>query len=258
MDCRGGRREEETKREKLYHRGHGEGTGARRLHCGTLRLCGEMDSGTGYTEQTMTDAGLEVEIKLRVDGVTEIARRLRKLGAKALGRVHERNTLFDTADRSLGRSGRVLRVRSMEDASPGGTRLGRLRRERKVSGVLTFKSPVEGGRYKTRRETEVTVGSPEQVERILEGLGFQPWFLYEKFRTTYRLPGAPRLVIDLDETPIGVFLELEGTPESIDNAAERLGYGPGDYLRESYYELFVRERQRAGLKPGRMLFPAKG
>jgi adenylate cyclase class 2 len=205
----------------------------------------------------MSGAGLEIEIKLRVDGVAEIARRLRRMKARSLGRVHERNTLFDTSDHALGRSGRVLRVRSMEDANPGGKRLGRLRRERKVSGVLTFKSPVEGGRYKTRRETEVTVGSPEQAERILEGLGYQPWFRYEKFRTTYRLPGLPRLVIDLDETPIGAFLELEGPPESIDRAAERLGYGPGDYLRESYYELFERERERAGLERGRMLFPAR-
>ena len=205
----------------------------------------------------MADAGLEIEIKLRVGDLAEIVRRLRKLRARSLGRVHERNTLFDTADHALGRSGRVLRVRSMEDANPGGARLGRSR-QRKVSGVLTFKSPVEGGRYKTRRETEVTVGSPEEAERILEGLGFQPWFRYEKFRTTYRLRGLPRLVIDLDETPVGVFLELEGPPESIDRAAEWLGYGQGDYLRESYYELFERKRERLGLERGRMLFPAKG
>lgn len=206
----------------------------------------------------MAGAGLEIEIKLPVGRATEIVRRLRNLGAESLGRVHERNTLFDAADRSLGRSGRVLRVRSMEYANPGGKRLGRMQRKRKVSGLLTFKSPVEGGRYKTRQETEVTVDSPEQAERILEGLGFQAWFRYEKFRTTYRLPGLPRLVIDLDETPIGVFLELEGPPESIDSAAKRLGYGPGDYLRESYYDLFERERERAGLEAGRMLFPTKG
>jgi adenylate cyclase class 2 len=106
-----------------------------------------------------------------------------------------------------------------------------------------------------RQETEVTVSSPEQAERILEGLGFRPWFRYEKFRTTYRLKELPELVIDLDETPIGAFLELEGPPEAIDRAAGRLGYGPRAYLRESYYELFERERARAGLERGRMLFP---
>ncbi|MDE3137688.1 MAG: class IV adenylate cyclase [Acidobacteriota bacterium] len=202
----------------------------------------------------MTGAGLEIEIKLRVEDGAEMARRLRRLGARSLGRVHERNTLFDTEDHSLGHSRRVLRVRSTEKVRVGKSRRGR---GRDVKGLLTYKSPVEGSRYKVRKEIEVTVGPPEQAERILEGLGFRPWFRYEKFRTTYRVPGLARLVIELDETPIGVFLELEGQPGSIDRAAERLGYGPGDYLRESYYELFERERERAGLERGRMLFPEK-
>lgn len=220
----------------------------------------KLNGAKGYTWRMVTDAGLEIEIKLRVDGVAEITRRLRKLGARSLGRVRERNTLFDTPDHSLGRSGRVLRVRSTEAAGPAKAGRGRSRkseRDRRANGVLTYKTPVEGSRYKVRQETEVKVGSPEQVERILEGLGFRPWFRYEKFRTTYRVPGLPRLVIDLDETPIGVFLELEGPPVLIDRAAKRLGYGPTDYLRESYYELFERERERAGLDRGRMLFPSK-
>jgi adenylate cyclase class 2 len=205
----------------------------------------------------MSGAGLEIEIKLRVNDAAEIIRRLRRLGARSLGRVHERNTLFDTPDHSLGRSGRVLRVRSTEDVGKA-----KMRRRQKggrghIKGVLTYKSPVEESRYKVRQETEVEVGSPEQAERILEGLGLRPWFRYEKYRTTYRMPGLSQLVIDLDETPIGVFLELEGPPGSIDRAARRLGYGPGDYLRESYYELFERERERAGLERGRMLFRGK-
>jgi adenylate cyclase, class 2 len=206
----------------------------------------------------MNGAGLEIEIKLRVEDTAEMARRLRRLGARSLGRVHERNTLFDSPDHSLGQSGRVLRVRSTEEV--GAAKAGRGReggRRRRVRGVLTYKSPVEESRYKVRQEIEVTVGSPEQAELILQGLGFRSWFQYEKFRTTYRVPGLLRLVIVLDETPIGVFLELEGAPEAIDRAAKLLGYGPGDYLRESYYELFERERGRMGLERGRMLFPTK-
>jgi adenylate cyclase, class 2 len=219
-----------------------------------------LDGAAGYTRRTMAGAGLEIEIKLRVEDAAEMARRLRRLRARSAGRVHERNTLFDTPENSLGRSGRVLRVRSIEEVLSAKAGRGRSRkggRNRRIHGVLTYKTPVEGSRYKVRQETEVTVCSPEQAERILEGLGFRPWFRYEKFRTTYRLPGLPRLVIDLDETPIGVYLELEGPPGSIDRAARRLGYGPGDYLRESYYELFERERERGGFERGRMLFPGK-
>jgi len=42
------------------------------------------------------------------------------------------------------------------------------------------------------------------------------WFRYEKYRTTFRLPDsnawANGLLIELDETPIGTFVELEGPP----------------------------------------------
>jgi adenylate cyclase class 2 len=204
----------------------------------------------------MSGAGLEIEIKLRVEDVAEMRRRLRRMRARSLGRVHEMNTLFDTPDHSLGRTGRVLRVRSTEEVGAEKARRGRKGvRGRRVKGLLTYKSPVEGSRYKVRQEIEMAVSSPEQAERILEGLGFRPWFRYEKFRATYRVLGLPRLVIELDETPIGVFLELEGPPGSIDRAAERLGYGPGDYLRESYYELYLTERKRLGLAPGAMVFP---
>jgi len=205
----------------------------------------------------MAGAGLEVEIKLRVASAEQMARRLSRLGARSLGRVHERNTLFDSADNALGRSGRVLRVRSLEPAPSGAGRRRPTKRRGRTTGVLTFKTPLAGGHYKVRKETEVRIEPPERAEDILEGLGFRPWFRYEKFRTTYRLPAMPRLLIELDETPIGVFLELEGPPQSIDRVARRLGYGPGDYLRESYYELFEHERKRAGLPAGRMLFSGK-
>jgi len=52
------------------------------------------------------------------------------------------------------------------------------------------------------------------------------WFSYEKYRTTMKLPGSARwakdLVIEVDETPIGTFLELEGPAEAIDRAAQNL------------------------------------
>jgi len=53
------------------------------------------------------------------------------------------------------------------------------------------------------------------------------WFRYEKYRTTFRLPDsnawANGLLIELDETPIGTFVELEGPAAAIDRAAEELG-----------------------------------
>lgn len=201
---------------------------------------------------------MEIEVKLRVSGAEEARRRLRRLKARSVARVHERNTLFDTPAGTLKRSGRLLRVRSLEKIAPGG-RAGAAHKRAgtaQVSGLLTYKIPAPGGRYKVREEVEAAIDRPEAVERILVELGFAPWFRYEKYRTSFRLPGLPSLVVDLDETPIGVFFELEGSENSIDRAAGRLGFGPEDYVTASYYELFLPERRRLGLAADAMLFPA--
>ena len=40
--------------------------------------------------------------------------------------------------------------------------------------------------------------------------------------------GDRGLLIELDETPIGAFVELEGPAEAIDRAATELGFGKSD------------------------------
>lgn len=207
----------------------------------------------------MSEARLEIEIKLRVSDAPAARRRLRRLKAQPLGRIYEQNTLFDTPENTLGRSGRLLRVRHVRRTDRGAARAAsRGRRGSKLAaGVLTFKAPAEGGRYKARQEIEVAIAPADRAERILERLGYRPWFRYEKYRTTFRLPGLPQLSVELDETPIGVFFELEGPKDAIDRGARRLGYGPEDYLNVSYYELFLQARERLGLAPDAMVFPEK-
>ena len=201
--------------------------------------------------------GLEIEIKLPVADSGTARRLLRRAGARGARRVRERNTLFDTRDRELGRTGRVLRVRTIERVAEGPkARAGAPKKAGRgpVVGILTVKTPVELAGYKVRREIETIVEDPDRVEQMLASVGFEPWFRYEKFRTTYRLPGFQKLVIDLDETPVGVYFELEGPRSEIDRAARKLGYGPGDYLTASYYELFLAARERFGLPEAAMVF----
>ena len=87
------------------------------------------------------------------------------------------------------------------------------------------------------------------------------WFRYEKYRTTYKLPSsrqwAKGLLIEVDETPIGNFIELEGSPAAIDQAAEKLGYSPRDYVLKSYLALYLEECRRQGESPCDMVFQRK-
>ena len=195
----------------------------------------------------------EIEVKLRVTNLPALRRVLRRLGARSLGRVYEQNVLHDTPRRGLARSGRLLRLRLetrvKADMSPARVP-GRGSR-----AWLTYKGPAGPiGRYKVREEIEVRVAQPEILGSVFEAIGLRPLFRYEKFRTRHRLPGSSRLHLDLDETPIGTFLELEGPRREIDRAARKLGYSPADYITASYWVLYRDSCRQRGKRPRDMLF----
>jgi len=190
----------------------------------------------------------ETEIKLRVPDLVALIRKLGRLRARCHGRVLERNVLYDTPDSDLRSRGRLLRVR-LETPAPSTLTPGGLPRV-----VITSKSPARDSgrsRYKEKLERELVVRSARGWPAKLRSLGFRPEFLYEKLRTTFRLPG---LHLDLDETPVGVFLEIEGRPEAIDRVARAIGFSPRDYIRATYWDLYAAECRRRGRIPRNMLF----
>src|ERR1700691_2045462 len=61
---------------------------------------------------------MEIEVKLRAPDRRRLLRQLARLRAELIGaRVHEMNTLYDTAEGDLARHGRMLRVRVERPAS---------------------------------------------------------------------------------------------------------------------------------------------
>jgi adenylate cyclase class IV len=199
----------------------------------------------------------EIEIKLRVSNLADILAKLRRFAPKCHGRVLEQNTLFDTPDAALRRSGHLLRVRQETPAPAPNQPPGRHR------AVLTAKAPPSASRtskskkpskYKERAESERLLPHPARFIESLKAAGLCPSFRYEKFRTTF---ARGPLHLDLDETPVGVILELEGPPASIDRAAKALGFSPKDYLRATYWDLYAADCRRRGVTPKNMLFPSR-
>lgn len=183
-------------------------------------------------------ANREVEIKLQLEDPGAARRLLRRAGFRVTRRrLFESNLVFDTPDLALRRAGKLLRLRVAGPAK-----------------LLTFKGPAEPGRHKSREEIEVRVSDPETLALILERLGMRPVFRYEKYRTEFGRGDAGGLVT-LDETPIGHFLELEGTPEWIDETARELGFTPADYITASYGRLFAEYAARQPQPPPDMVFP---
>jgi len=213
----------------------------------------------------------ETEIKLKIEDVKAFQRLLKKLGAQpvgnASGRVHEENVIFDTPQGGLAKHGQLLRIRTQTPEGGGNSK----KSKSKPRVVLTFKRPITrpseadakhpaDGSHKVREEIEMEVTDAATLTTIFEGLGMSSWFRYEKFRTTFRFPAtkawARGLLIELDETPIGTFVELEGPAPAIDRAATELGYSKRDYVLKNYLTLYVEECRRRGEQPIHMLFRA--
>ena len=211
----------------------------------------------------------EREIKLKVEDAKGFRNLLKKLGAKPVGngsgRVHEENVIFDTPQGGLAKHGQLLRIRTEKPEGRGSSKNSKS----KPRVVLTFKRPVArpvgsdaerptDDSHKVREEIEMEVTDAATLTTIFEGLGMSGWFRYEKFRTTFRLPAtkawARGLLIELDETPIGTFAELEGPAAAIDRAAAELGYSKRDYVLKNYLTLYVEECRRKGEQPVHMLF----
>ena len=184
-----------------------------------------------------TDSNQEIEIKLRVPGV-EAARSL-ILGAGydvSVPRTFEVNSILDTPDTSLRQRGMLLRLRK------AGAKF-----------TMTVKGQVSEGKHKSRPEYEVVVSDYAAAQSILFQLGYQTVFQYEKFRTEFTSTNQPG-TITLDETPIGIFLELEGPADWIDRTANALGFSQSDYVVESYGTLYSNCCMKRGAVPSHMVF----
>ena len=185
----------------------------------------------------MSQETTETEIKLAVESAALARRRLRAAGFRVhKRRVFEANTVFDSEDQRLRKSRLLLRVREAGSVC-----------------TLTYKGVPISGKHKSREEQELVVPDAKVMAAILGGLGFKPAFRYEKFRTELKQPKTHGMAT-VDETPIGVFLELEGTPEWIDRIAEKLQFTDQDYITFSYSTLYLNWCKQHGVEPSNMVF----
>jgi len=181
---------------------------------------------------------IEREIKLRYDSAADARAKVLALGATILrGRRLQEDCLLDTDDERLRRARSVLRVRS-----DGGRSL------------LTFKGPVQAGPLKIREEHETVVTDAETLLTILREIGLHVWFRYEKYREEFC---AEDVVIAVDETPVGTFIELEGGEPAIHRTARALGRTAADYITDSYRLLFLQHRDALGLTGSDMVFASR-
>ena len=174
----------------------------------------------------------EREIKLAFASVEDARAALVAAGAEAfVPRRLQDDRLYDTASQMLYQQRSTLRLRREDGRA-----------------VMTFKGPVQPGVVKVREEIETAFNDADAADLILARIGFTPWFRYQKYREEFRAGDA---IAAIDETPAGVFVEIEGPEPAILALAAQLGRGPEHFILDSYLGLWIKAR---GANPGDMVF----
>ena len=150
-------------------------------------------------------------------------------------RHFEDNYLLDFPDQRLKLGQCLIRIRYAQGTA-----------------VLTYKgAPLAGGIFKSREELETCLESGPVTLRILEQLGLQIWFRYQKYRQEFELDSVQ---IAVDETPVGNFAEFEGSEETIESLTNRMGIDSSRFLKFSYYSLYLDHCRQEGKTPDHMIF----
>ena len=181
----------------------------------------------------MREDNRELEVKFAIGSVEDIIPSIHSLGAALEQAVQfERNIRWDDPHGTLTKTHQVLRLRDN-----GGT------------AVLTYKAERKNDKnLADREEIETIVTNFDNTRLILERLGYRIVFIYEKYRSIYRLNDTELFV---DHTPIGDYIEIEGPDdEAIRRSAELLGLDWESRISKSYHALFAEWKQRSGF-PGR-------
>ncbi len=179
----------------------------------------------------------EVEVKIAAISAASLRKKLRTAGFRVRrSRLLEQNLALDDPRGNVRGKGLLLRVR---------------RAGAKV--IVTYKGPVAGGIHKRREEQEFQASDFDACMAVFAGLELRPTFRYEKYRAEYDRAGEPGHVT-VDETPIGVFMELEGPARWIDATAKDLGFSRADYITASYTALYLVWCREHKITPGDMVF----
>jgi adenylate cyclase, class 2 len=185
---------------------------------------------------------LEREVKLLFRTPEDARAAIVNAGATPLrSRRLQDDALFDSEDGRLRKLGCTLRVRTERD-----TERPELQRV-----LLTVKGPVQPGTMKVREEHETAVSDGEALARVFDTLGLRVWFRYQKYREEFAAAGV---IIAVDATPVGTFVEIEGDEQAILSMARAVGRTPADFILDSYYGLFLKRRGQFGLPGSDMLF----
>ncbi|MDE4907097.1 class IV adenylate cyclase [Methanogenium marinum] len=171
---------------------------------------------------------IEVETKIAVSNLPEIAERLRSLGAEYLGGSSQQDTYLNAPHCDYAHTDEALRMRETK------------------SGIeITYKGPkTEASGSKARREITLSVESAQDALSLFTAIGFFVSAHVTKDRNEYRY-GDTTIALDQVEG-LGTYVEIEVlTDDDISAAQKHIEFVKkelnisGEHIPVSYLELLL-------------------
>lgn len=131
----------------------------------------------------------------------------------------------------------------------------RIRNEENGEITLTIKAKTkETSEFFKRIELETTIGNTKEVIEMMPFLGFPKRISWEKRRYSFINSPNAEIKFCLDETPMGWFLEIEGSEESIENAVSRLNLKKMEKINKPYLALWEEYKNKHSISEENMMF----
>ena len=176
----------------------------------------------------------EVELKSVVVQPDSVLASLAAAGAEQTydGRLEDRR--YDTPDRSLARRDHLLRLRIYRNG--GGTR-----------ALLDYKGPTEYEHgYKVREELSTGAADAAEMALILGRLGYVVTREIDRHITQLHCRGA---IVRIERYPrMDVLVEVEGSPQAIEQAIEATGLPRDGFSTERLPDFILRFEARTGAR----------
>ncbi len=191
----------------------------------------------------MNTSSFEVEVKIPIQDVEEVERKIREVGGVKTNSETQIDTYFNHPCRNFESTDEALRIRKRERISVSNS--SSAVPDTKVE--VTFKGPKIDDTTKTRVEVSAAVNDAVSMSSILSYLGFREVATIVKERIFFTLGD---MVVSIDSVKkVGTFLEVEQIVESEDMVPETkdmiftfldsIGLEREDSIRESYLELYL-------------------
>ncbi|MCP4451412.1 MAG: class IV adenylate cyclase [Planctomycetes bacterium] len=171
---------------------------------------------------------VEIEAKLKVDGLTPVRTQLRTLDARFVSYLDQEDLYWDNAHSQMVTEDKCLRIR-VETT------------EQSTETFITYKGPKQEADVKCREEIEMPVPDCGQARTLLGGLGYEQKLKVHKRRELWFYKACQ---VCLDQvTDLGTFVEIEGpSSDVIHDVQKYLGLGQVPHCQESYACLLARSQ----------------